>query len=75
MYKYEHIKEKREAKGLSTVKMAKLLEMDCGNYCKLEQGKYRSIPGKVLPKLCTTLGIDLYYLLGMENGSSQEREE
>lgn len=75
MYKYEHIKEKREAKGLSTVKMAKLLEMDCGNYCKLEQGKYKSIPGKVLPKLCTTLGIDLYYLLDMIPGTIEEGEE
>ena len=75
MYKYEHIKEKREAKGLSTVKMAKLLEMDCGNYCKLEQGKYKSIPGRVLPKLCTTLGIDLYYLLDMIPGTIEEGEE
>lgn len=74
MYKNEYIKEKREARGISTVKMAKLLEMDCGNYCKLEQGKYKSIPGKVLPKLCDTLGIDLYYLLGMSNRLIQEVE-
>lgn len=75
MYKNEYIKEKREAKGISTVKMAKLLGMDCGNYCKLEQGQYKSIPGKVLPKLCDTLEIDLYYLLGMSNGSIQGVEE
>ena len=63
MYKHNYIKQTREAKGITTVKMAQLLNMDCGNYCRLEQGKYKSIPGKVLPILCATLGIDLYYLL------------
>lgn len=72
MYKYEYIKEARETKGITTVKMAQLLDMDCGNYCKLEQGKYKSIPGKILPQLCLTLGIDLYCLLGIAPGETAE---
>ena len=42
MYKYNYIKQTREAKGITTVKMAQLLNMDCGNYCRLEQGKYKN---------------------------------
>lgn len=72
MYKHEYIKQAREEKKLSTVEMAKLLKMDCGNYCKLEQGKYKSVPGKILPKLCFTLGIDLYCLLGIAPGEVKE---
>lgn len=65
MYNNEYIKQRREAKGITTVKMAQLLDMDSGNYCRLEQGKYKSIPGTVLPKLCRILSMDLYYLLGL----------
>lgn len=75
MYKYEYIKEQRETKGISTVKMAKLFGMDCGNYCKLERGKYKNIPIEVLPKLCDILDIDLYYLFNMENGSIRKEKE
>lgn len=72
MYKHNYIKQTREAKGITTVKMAQLLNMDCGNYCRLEQGKYKNIPGTVLPILCATLEIDLYYLLDITPGATAE---
>ncbi len=72
MYRYNYIKQAREEKGISTVKMAQLLNMDCGNYCRLELGKYKNIPTRVLPVLCVTLGIDLYYLLDIKPGVKAE---
>ena len=70
MYNYEYIRERRIAKGKSTVTTASDLEMDCGNYCKLEQGKYRNIPTKVLHKLCEVLELDLYHLLNITQGTT-----
>ena len=72
MYKHNYIKQRRETKGITTVKMAQLLNMDCGNYCRLEQGKYKNVPGKVLPLLCELLDIDLYYLLDIMPGGIAE---
>lgn len=72
MYKHNYIKQTREAKGITTVKMAQLLNMDCGNYCRLEQGKYKSIPS-VAHSICSTFpGILLYYLLDITPGATAE---
>ena len=65
MYNYEYIRKTRVEKGLTLMKVAELLEMDMGNYSKLERGIYKTVPCHILKGLYKVLGLDLHQLLNL----------
>ena len=65
MYNYSYIKRMRDTRGLTMLQASKLLNMDTGNYNRLEKGRYKDIPLELLKSLQKQLGIDLYYLLNI----------
>lgn len=65
-YNAEYLRQARKGKGYSTNMMAEKLNMDRGNYTKLENGRYKNIPLDILVKLNEVLKIDLYYLLNIK---------
>lgn len=67
MYKHTYIKNTRIKTGLTTVAAARAINMDRGNYCKLENGKYTGIPLNILVNLHKVLNLDLYYLLNIND--------
>ena len=67
MYKSTYIKNTRIKKGLTTVAAAKAINMDRGNYCKLENVKYKGIPSNILVNLHKVLKLDLYHLLNIND--------
>jgi len=65
-YNHEYLKQTRRSMGYSTNTIAIELNMDRGNYTKLENGRYKNIPIDILVKLNEVLKIDLYCLLNIK---------
>ena len=57
-----HLKAHRQAKGLSTIEMARLMHMDSGNFTRIESGKTNPTIF-TLKKYCEVLEISLNQLL------------
>ena len=57
-----HLKAHRQAKGLSTIEMARLMHMDSGNFTRIESGKTNPTIF-TLKKYCEVLEISLKHLL------------
>ena len=69
MYNHEYIRSIRQSKGLTILAAAELLQMDRGNYNRMELGGYKNIPIDLLVKLHEILGLDLYYLLNIRKNN------
>lgn len=73
MYNTSYLISKRKALNLSQEQVAQLINMDQGNYSKLEAGLYSHTSLNTLTSLHKVLHIDLYYFLNIIDSEGGEK--